>query len=120
MPSVAELAQDRAEAQHPIGLEVGQRLVEQQQPRPRRQRPREQDARPLAGRQAVDRAVGERCKLEQLDQLGDARVVARAEAERDDVARRDRPADVARRGQEGEQAPPPRLAQPGDVLAVDA
>ena len=94
-PAARQISQNRAEAEHPIGLEICKRFVEQQQSRTRRERPRHQDPRPLASREAVDRAIGESGEFEQFDELGEATIVVRAEAERDHVARRDRPAKVA-------------------------
>ena len=59
----AEAAQQRvdldAQALAQRGVERGQRLVEQQQPRPHGERARQRDALALAARELIDAALGE-------------------------------------------------------------
>ena len=75
-------------------------------------------------RSPVDsRLTGRSASLFQLELRDEARrsrlPSGAVEAERDDVARGDRPGDVARGGEEGEQAPAPRRRSGIDILAVD-
>ena len=54
-------------------VEGAERLVEQEHPRPRRERPRERDPLPLAARELIGVPVGEGRQLHQREQLVHAR-----------------------------------------------
>ena len=118
-PGRGGVAQQLDRSQRPIGIEVGERLVEQQQARLGDHRAGEQDSRTLAGRQAADRAVAHIVEIEVGDTALDPAMVAPGQAERNDVANADRPRHVARGGQEGQQLAAARFGRAVERLAVD-
>ena len=61
-----------------LGVEVGERLVEQQQARRRRQRPGQRDALLLAARQLVRVALGQVAELDELQHLAHPLLLGRA------------------------------------------
>jgi hypothetical protein len=107
------------EAKHPIRVEIRQWLVEQQQFRPRRKRPRGKHPRTFTSRQSVNGPVGKRFELELINQLFDSLQVRLGKTKRDDIARCDRPGDFARRWKEAQQPWSPRGWGGIDLLAVD-